>query len=125
MDPKQPQAQEPSGSASGAAAAARRASTPRAAEAGRLSEPAARLAARIETRTARVGVIGQGYVGLPLALLFAEEGFSVTGFDVDPDKVAALCSGRSYIRHIGAERVQAACDSGRFFASTDFDLLAE
>ncbi len=66
------------------------------------------LLERIDDRTATVGVIGQGYVGLPLALVFVEAGFSVLGFDVDPEKVAALNRGESYIRHIGPERVAAA-----------------
>ncbi len=66
---------------------------------------------RIEARKARIGIIGQGYVGLPLSLLFAEHGFPVVGFDVDPAKVDALNAGRSYIAHIGSERVAAARDS--------------
>ncbi len=71
------------------------------------------LAARITARTARVGVIGQGYVGLPLALVFQEAGFAVRGFDVDPAKVAALRRGESYIRHLDPERVARAVASGR------------
>src|SRR5512145_2121971 len=62
----------------------------------------------IAARTARVGVIGLGYVGLPLALLFEEAGLGVLGFDVDPTKPDALHRGESYIRHIGTERVAAA-----------------
>jgi len=81
------------------------------------------LISRIRDRSARVGVIGQGYVGLPLALVFAEAGFTVTGFDVDPKKVAALQRGESYIRHIGEERVAAAVKGGRFEVTTDFDRL--
>jgi len=78
----------------------------------------------IEQRTARVAVIGLGYVGLPLVLLFAEEGFPVLGFDVDPAKTEALNRGESYIRHIGAERVRRAfCELGAR-ASGDFSLLA-
>ncbi len=80
--------------------------------------------ARIKDRSARIGVIGQGYVGLPLALVFAEAGFRVTGFDVDPKKVEALGRGDSYIKHIGPQRVAAAAASGRFRATTDFDGLA-
>ena len=78
---------------------------------------------RILTRQARVGVIGQGYVGLPLALTFAEAGFSTLGFDVDATKVSELSAGRSFIRHIGAARVRAAVDQGRYGATTDFDEL--
>ena len=70
--------------------------------------------ARIHDRSAVVGIIGQGYVGLPLALVFEEAGFQVRGFDVDPRKVEALSRGESYIRHIGSERVAAAIGRGRF-----------
>ncbi len=80
---------------------------------------------RIQARTARIGVIGQGYVGLPLALVFREAGFPAIGFDVDPAKVDALRRGESYIKHIGPERVRTAISSGRFEATTDFDRLAE
>ncbi len=80
---------------------------------------------RIQDRTAVVGIIGQGYVGLPLALVFEEAGFRVVGFDVDPAKIEALARGESYIRHIGSARVRAAVDRGRFAVTTDFDRLAE
>jgi UDP-N-acetyl-D-glucosamine dehydrogenase len=79
----------------------------------------------IAARTAVVGVIGQGYVGLPLALVFREAGFPVIGFDVDPAKVEALTRGESFIRHIGPERVAAAIASGRYQATSDFGRLAE
>jgi UDP-N-acetyl-D-glucosamine dehydrogenase len=78
----------------------------------------------VAARTAVVGVIGQGYVGLPLALVFCEAGFRVVGLDVDPAKVAALSRGESFIRHIGPERVAAAVGSGRYEATADFDRLA-
>ncbi|HEV2325503.1 MAG TPA: NAD(P)-binding domain-containing protein, partial [Terracidiphilus sp.] len=55
------------------------------------------LKRRMETREARIGIVGMGYVGLPLALLFSGEGFRVTGFDIARDKVATLNSGGSYI----------------------------
>jgi UDP-N-acetyl-D-glucosamine dehydrogenase len=83
------------------------------------------LLERIRDRRARIGVIGLGYVGLPLALLFEEAGFEVVGFDVDPAKPAALHQGESYIRHIGAERVAEAFARGRIVATTDFDRLTE
>ena len=79
----------------------------------------------IENRTATVGVIGLGYVGLPLVLLFAENGFRVVGFDVDRNKTEALGRGESYIRHIGAERVASVFKSGRAQATTDYDQLAQ
>jgi UDP-N-acetyl-D-glucosamine dehydrogenase len=80
---------------------------------------------KIADRSARIGVVGQGYVGLPLALVFQEAGFPVVGFDVDPAKVAALGRGESFIRHIGAQRVATAVASGRYRATTDFDGLRD
>ena len=91
----------------------------------RMSEKRAELLSRIAGRQARVGVIGLGYVGLPLALLFEETGFLVTGFDVDPAKPAALERGLSYIRHIGKERVAQAFGRSRIEATTAFDRLCE
>ncbi|GAO01361.1 nucleotide sugar dehydrogenase [Anaeromyxobacter sp. PSR-1] len=79
----------------------------------------------IKARTARVGVIGQGYVGLPLALVFREAGFPVLGLDVDPAKIAAIGRGESYIKHIGPDRVKAAVESGQYSATTDFERLRE
>ncbi len=78
---------------------------------------------RIRSHQAVVGIVGQGYVGLPLALVFTEAGFPVIGLDLDPAKVDALNRGESYIKHIGAERVATAVKTGRFRASTDFDEL--
>jgi len=72
-----------------------------------------------------IGVVGQGYVGLPLALVFAEAGFPVLGFDVDPKKIDAIRRGETYIKHIGAERVARAVASGKLRATVDFDNLAE
>jgi len=83
------------------------------------------LVEKIEQRTAVVGVIGQGYVGLPLALVFCEAGFRVRGFDVDPAKIQAISRGESFIKHIGPERVAAAVRSGNYLATSDFDRLSE
>jgi UDP-N-acetyl-D-glucosamine dehydrogenase len=88
-------------------------------------DPVKSLIDRIQARTARIGVIGQGYVGLPLALVFREAGFPVVGLDVDPAKIEALRRGESYIKHIGPERVRAAVASGAFEASTDFERLRD
>ena len=85
----------------------------------------AALLQKIEQHTATVGVIGLGYVGLPLALAFADRGMRVIGFDVDPNKTAALNGGRSYIQHIASERVQAVVEPGRFRATAAFERLAE
>jgi UDP-N-acetyl-D-glucosamine dehydrogenase len=83
------------------------------------------FAGKIGSRAAVIGVIGQGYVGLPLALVFCEAGFQVIGLDVDPAKIEALSRGESYIRHIGPERVAAAVASRRYRATSDFDRLSE
>jgi UDP-N-acetyl-D-glucosamine dehydrogenase len=80
---------------------------------------------KVEKRTAVVGIIGQGYVGLPLGLVLCEAGLPVIGFDVEARKIHAISRGESYIKHIGPERVAAAVKSGRYAATTDFDRLAE
>jgi UDP-N-acetyl-D-glucosamine dehydrogenase len=86
---------------------------------------AAGLLTAIEARSAKIGILGLGYVGLPLACLFAEQGFAVTGFDVDPAKIRQLLLGKSYIRHIGAKRVSPLVKSGHLAASADFAHLDE
>ncbi len=80
------------------------------------------LKTKIEQRTARVAIIGLGYVGLPLALLYAESGFSVTGFDIDQRKVTALNSGNSYIFRITPPEIQRARSEG-FSATADYAEL--
>jgi UDP-N-acetyl-D-glucosamine dehydrogenase len=82
------------------------------------------LLSRIESRTACVGIIGLGYVGLPLALSFTRSGFRVLGFDLDQGKVERLNRGESYIGHIPSERVQTMRTSG-FEATANFDRLEE
>jgi UDP-N-acetyl-D-glucosamine dehydrogenase len=82
------------------------------------------LKTRVETREARIGVIGLGYVGLPLALLYSEAKFRVTGFDIDQKKVATLTSGGSYIYRIPPTEIQAARSQG-FFATADFSSLTD
>src|SRR5512135_1865869 len=83
------------------------------------------LAKAIADRSAVVGIVGLGYVGLPLALAFVEKGFSVLGFDVDPGKVAALGKAESYIKHLDGGRLAAAVATGRLKASSDFSRLGE
>jgi len=83
------------------------------------------LEARIKDKEARVGVIGLGYVGLPLVKLFLKSGFRVTGFDIDPRKVASLNRGRSYIRHISAREIRDFLAKKAFGATSDFSRLRE
>ncbi len=73
----------------------------------------------------RVGIIGCGYVGLPLGLRFAEAGHRVTGFDTDPAKVEKLNKGQTYIQHIPQNKIQQFVQSKHFGATTDFSRLAE
>src|SRR5215472_4050736 len=73
----------------------------------------------------KVGIVGCGYVGLPLALRFAEAGHKVTGFDTDPSKVSMLNSGKSYIQHIRQDKIQQFVNSRHFSASTDFERLKD
>jgi len=79
---------------------------------------------RLQARNASIGVIGLGYVGLPLSLLLSEAGFKVTGFDIDSKKVADLEAGRSYIFRIAAEEILAARAKG-FSATTEFAKLSD
>jgi UDP-N-acetyl-D-glucosamine dehydrogenase len=83
------------------------------------------LVDRIRARDVTVGIIGMGYVGLPLALTFVERGFRVLGLDVDPVKVTALGRGEAYIKHLDAARVAAAAGTGRLAATADFGRLDE
>src|SRR5580704_18792615 len=88
-----------------------------------LPQIAAERLQRLKARNAKVGVIGLGYVGLPLSLLFAEAGFAVTGFDIDEKKITDLEAGRSYIFRIAEEEIQAARKQG-FGATGDFSQLS-
>ncbi|MGH9514612.1 MAG: nucleotide sugar dehydrogenase [Terriglobales bacterium] len=80
------------------------------------------LKSKIEQRQARVAVIGLGYVGLPLALLYSEQGFTVTGFDIDERKVSTIAAGGSYIFRIPAPEIQKARSQG-FSATSDYTEL--
>jgi UDP-N-acetyl-D-glucosamine dehydrogenase len=82
------------------------------------------LGRRIEAREARIGIIGLGYVGLPLAIEFARAGFKVTGFDLDAGKVAAIEAGSSYIDDVPAGHVAEARANGKLTATVDFAALA-
>lgn len=86
-----------------------------------------RLMGRIEDGSAHIAVIGLGYVGLPIAIRFCDEGFKVTGFDLDESKVEAIKAGRSYIKHIPSERISALSKGGRplLGATADMSRLKE
>ena len=81
------------------------------------------LARRLAERSATVGVIGLGYVGLPLALAAVQAGFPVTGFDINPDRVARINAGEPVISHLDTAAMRAALATGRFRASTDMEGL--
>jgi UDP-N-acetyl-D-glucosamine dehydrogenase len=84
-----------------------------------------RLSQRIEQRSAVVGVVGLGYVGLPLLSVFHRAGFAVLGFDSDPAKIAALTAGRNYLKHLGETLVSDMMTAGRFAATADLSRLSE
>ncbi len=77
------------------------------------------LIERLHDKRAVIGIVGLGYVGLPLMLRYGEAGYKVVGFDVDPEKVATLSKGKSYIEHIRSTSIATALDQG-FEATTDF-----
>ncbi len=82
------------------------------------------LGAKIDARQTRVGVMGLGYVGLPLAVEFAKAGFPVTGFELDGQKVRAVLDGRSYIEDVPDAEIAAMREAGRLHATTDMGELA-
>jgi UDP-N-acetyl-D-glucosamine dehydrogenase len=83
------------------------------------------LADKISARTARVGIIGLGYVGLPLAVEYAKAGYHVTGIDVQDNKVADINAGTSYIQDVAKSEVGLLVESGRLWATTDFSVISE
>ncbi len=78
---------------------------------------------RVQQKTVQVGIVGLGYVGLPIALLFSSKGISATGFDIDTVKVTSLQNGKSYIKHIPEAEISGALSRGHFKATTDFSEL--
>jgi UDP-N-acetyl-D-glucosamine dehydrogenase len=90
-----------------------------------MSVHAGSLVERLKARSAKAGVIGLGYVGLPLAIEFAKAGLTVVGVDLDTRKVEALGKGESYIGDVAASDVAAMVKAGRFRATTDFSVLSE
>jgi len=90
-----------------------------------MSTVAQELRRRIETRTARVGVVGLGYVGLPLAVELATAGFETVGLDLDPRKIAAINAGESYIPDVPTSDVHSLVASGKLRATTDYRTVAD
>jgi UDP-N-acetyl-D-glucosamine dehydrogenase len=82
---------------------------------------------KIESKEARIGIIGLGYVGLPLVLRFCEEGFTVIGFDVDPEKVKNINRGKSYIKHIPSEKIKSFVNGNppALTSTTDMSILSK
>ena len=87
--------------------------------------PSAELEKKIRDRTARVGVIGLGYVGLPLAVEFAAAGFTVTGIEVQATKVAQLNGGTSYIQDVSQDIIRPLVENGKLAATTDFSVIRD
>ncbi len=83
------------------------------------------LRQKITSRTARVGILGLGYVGLPLAVEFARAGFEVVGIDVQQRRTESLNLGVSYVQDVPSETISSLVDSGRFRATSDFSVIAE
>src|SRR5579864_7132095 len=83
------------------------------------------LSDRIQNRTAKVGIIGLGYVGLPLAVEFARAGFDVTGIDILASKVDAINRGDSYIQDISSSVLKPLADARKLVATTDFSIISE
>lgn len=83
------------------------------------------LGQKIDGREAQIGIVGLGYVGLPLAIEFAKEGFRVTGFELDNEKVRLLQESRSYIEDVPAAEIAEVRAKGRFDATTDFGRLSQ
>jgi UDP-N-acetyl-D-glucosamine dehydrogenase len=83
------------------------------------------LAAKIRARTARVGIVGLGYVGLPLAVEFAKAGFSVTGIDVSEEKTRSVNAGQSYVGDIPTATLSPLVSGGKLNATTDFSAVAD
>src|ERR1700682_2311830 len=90
-----------------------------------MSPVAERLLERIQNGQARVGVVGLGYVGLPLAVEFARNGLTCVGIDLDDRKIAAIARGESYIPDVAAADVRQLLAAGRLSATTDFSAVAE
>src|SRR5438105_3550441 len=85
--------------------------------------PVDNLTVLLRERKAVIGIVGLGYVGLPLCLTIAEAGMHVIGFDLDPSKTAQLKNGQSYIKHIPEERIRSVNATSLFSPTSDFSRL--
>jgi UDP-N-acetyl-D-glucosamine dehydrogenase len=83
------------------------------------------LLQRIEAKKAKIGVVGLGYVGLPLLMEFVEQGFQTEGFDIDEKKVNILNKGKSYIKHIADDRIKKVIETNLFEATSDFSRIKD
>lgn len=90
---------------------------------GRIRQPVSKEL--IAEKNAAIGIVGMGYVGLPLAMLFVRQGFRLLGFDIDPDKVTQLRAGSSYLSHIADEEIRSMLDTDRFDVTDDFSRVDE
>src|SRR5688572_20931969 len=90
-----------------------------------LSESFHQLGDKIRQKTARVGIVGLGYVGLPLAAEYAKAGYAVTGIDVMETKVSELNSGHSYVQDVPGDEVAELVAKGKLNATTDFSVISE
>ncbi|MGD0130948.1 MAG: nucleotide sugar dehydrogenase [Bryobacteraceae bacterium] len=90
-----------------------------------ISTTAMALEEKIRNRTARVGIIGLGYVGLPLAMEFAKAGFSVTGIDIQESKVSLLNRGESYVQDVPSDTLKKWVSGGKFRATSDFSVILD
>src|SRR5690606_24885454 len=83
------------------------------------------LIEKINRKEYTIGIVGLGYVGLPLLWTFHEKGMPVLGFDIDPEKIECIRTGKPYIKHLGDEMMQVLSRSDRCDATTDFSRLKE
>ena len=83
------------------------------------------LKQKIDSKKAKIGVIGLGYVGLPLLIEFVDNGFDCLGFDIDQCKIDCLAKKKTYIKHIESDRIVKIVESGLFDATVDFSRLPE
>ena len=83
------------------------------------------LEEKISDKTIRVGIVGLGYVGIPLSLGFANQGIKVIGFDVDQNKIKLISNGESYIKHIPSGSIAKSVSEGNFLATSNFGKISE